>query len=144
MPTHLLPCTSCARHVRITEPLCPFCGEMTASFERETRVAEPPPGLDRAALYSYRLTALRVAAGAALLAAAACDAGRGSPQATAYGAPAPMPPTLSVDASSPPDAESSPDGANLSSEVYGGPPHHLDAGAPAVPAYGAPPPDPRR
>jgi hypothetical protein len=55
----LVCCTVCARHVRITDPACPFCG---ASLEGlEERRAEPLPadrGLTRAAVVFMGAAAL--------------------------------------------------------------------------------------
>jgi len=51
---HLAPCVSCARHVRVTEDACPFCGAALAASLRESA---PPRGpavrLGRAALLAF-------------------------------------------------------------------------------------------
>jgi hypothetical protein len=136
MRTELIPCSVCARHVRVADRSCPFCGAglSAPAGDRGLRQA-PPKGLSRAELYGYR-EAAKAFAGAALLAAAACD----SPPAAAYGGPPPMPPTEVV---TPPDAASR-DAAMAVQTIYGGPPPTgpVEAGPPPVPAYGAPPPAP--
>ena len=39
---HLVPCASCARHVRVTENACPFCGASLSSELRATPAPVPP------------------------------------------------------------------------------------------------------
>jgi len=147
MKSRLVPCSGCARHVRITEGVCPFCGTAAPrSLEEVLHSEPPPPGLSRAVRYGYRRFRLaKAVAGAALLATGACD----SAPVAAYGGP---PPTLPVQAPSPPDASGVADAANAPvSAAYGAPPPTLSAPTPsppspsnqvAVPAYGAPPPSP--
>lgn len=59
----LLPCPSCARYVRQSEPSCPFCSAALPSAFREQTV-EPSPArrLNRAALYALRMGAVSMAA----------------------------------------------------------------------------------
>ncbi|MGO9836211.1 MAG: hypothetical protein ACLP1X_18580 [Polyangiaceae bacterium] len=59
--THLAGCPACARHLRVTEAACPFCGLALPSSFRELK-APPPPAtrLSRAALYALRVSALSV------------------------------------------------------------------------------------
>jgi hypothetical protein len=109
MSSRLLACPLCARHVRVSESLCPFCGTaFAATFGRGLAPEPPPRGLSRAALYRRSLAAAGAVAGSALLAlgggaalASACtdnisqpdDAGTfpefegGHPMATMYGSP---------------------------------------------------------
>lgn len=73
---HLLPCPSCARHIRETERACPFCQTRTSPQFRSNRPAAlPVVRLGRAALLAWGTT----------LAATACN----SPEAAA---PAPVAP----------------------------------------------------
>jgi hypothetical protein len=62
--SHLVPCMSCHRHVRVAEDRCPFCGAERAA---ELRAAAPPAlpkrRLGRAALFTFGAT----------LATASCD-----------------------------------------------------------------------
>jgi hypothetical protein len=63
--SHLLPCPTCNRHVDTGETACPFCAAaLPASFRAAPPPLVPPRRLARAAL---------VAAGTALLGAAACN-----------------------------------------------------------------------
>jgi hypothetical protein len=61
MRAHLAPCPSCARHVRVSEQACPFCGaELPAALR-----ATPPPNmpaarLKRAAVYALGAGALAI------------------------------------------------------------------------------------
>jgi hypothetical protein len=141
MAKRLVPCSACARHVRVTESLCPFCGSvmLPRRLEQEPLPEPPPAGVSRAGLLAYRAVAAKAVAGAALLAAAACDS---PPLATAYGGPPPMSSqgAATLDAASGVDA-----GSAMSSEVYGGPPPDATppdaAKAIKAPAYGGPPPN---
>jgi hypothetical protein len=78
----LVACVSCARHLRVSEERCPFCGSSVAA----SAVAEPrlPPAsrLGRAALYAFGVGALSVAA-----AVAGCNHEGDGPVAPVYGAP---------------------------------------------------------
>jgi hypothetical protein len=62
--SHLVPCVSCHRHVRVSEDQCPFCGVERGA---ELRAAAPSPlpkrRLGRAALFTFGAT----------LATASCD-----------------------------------------------------------------------
>ncbi len=50
---HLRPCPACARHVRVSEAGCPFCGErFAAAFRASPRPAPPGARLTRAALFA--------------------------------------------------------------------------------------------
>lgn len=135
MNDRLLPCPSCARHVRASDTACPFCA--SALPEAPAMAATQSPGrLSRAALYA-------MGASAAAAAAAACTV----TAVPVYGAP-----SVPIDGGQ--DAQNS-------TPVYGGPPADAaddrvladaglgdaasdaddggDADSGAVPAYGAPP-----
>jgi hypothetical protein len=116
--TQLLPCPSCARHVRRNEQACPFCSA-SVSFP-EPGVASVMPRLGRAALFTFGTA----------LATSGC-VGNAVPL---YGAPAPDT-GLAADAA--PASDAGTDAAVLA--MYGGPPQDAgsDAGSPG-PLYGAP------
>src|SRR5580692_3003795 len=66
----LLACPACARHIRVSEPACLFCGlVLPDSFGAEPAIP-PPPRLTRAGLVSYRARA--IAASTAALVTASC------------------------------------------------------------------------
>jgi hypothetical protein len=93
----LLPCPTCARHVRRTESVCPFCRSAVA-FGEAPLPRLPEVRLGRAATFAF---------GAAIATSvAACSTGSPVP---AYGAPAPD--TGSVDAASGTDGGSAVDAA---------------------------------
>jgi hypothetical protein len=59
----LLPCPSCARHVRLSEPSCPFCGApLPSAFREQTVEPSPAKRLNRAALYALRMGAVSMTA----------------------------------------------------------------------------------
>jgi len=66
----LFACPSCARHVRVSEPTCVFCGVTLPKSFGEAPALPPPPRLSRGGLYTYRARAL--AASTAALLAASC------------------------------------------------------------------------
>jgi len=49
----LIPCTSCARHVRATEPSCPFCSCSLPEDPLGRAVPGPPRRLTRAAAWVF-------------------------------------------------------------------------------------------
>jgi hypothetical protein len=114
--TQLLPCPSCARHVRQTEQGCPFCGtaiDLSAIAPR----AQPTQRLGRAATFAF---------GAAMATSvAACGGGSGGNDGgvvALYGAP-------------------SDTGAQIDQGVmalYGGAPDAGSDGGGPAPAYGTP------
>lgn len=66
---HLLPCPGCDRHVRASDPLCPFCGEALPMSLRQGRApALPTRRLGRAATFAF---------GAAVAASSAVGCGDG-------------------------------------------------------------------
>ena len=117
MSSQLVPCPSCARHVRSTESACPFCASARVpSLAAAPR--SPAKRLSRAALFAL---------GASAAAVAACS-----------GSVTPGPATGDSGALD----GNTPDGEQQTIPPYGIPP--MDAGNDgpvAVPAYGAPPPD---
>jgi hypothetical protein len=78
--THLVACPSCARHVRVSEPACPFCKGTLSKALRETPERQGPAmRLSRGALYSFGVGALAVAT--------ACSSSSPVQVAILYGAP---------------------------------------------------------
>ncbi len=115
--TRLLPCPSCARHVRASESACPFCATALSPSSAPAN-RSPAQRLSRAALFAL---------GASTAAVAACS---GSVTTPLYGAPAGDSGVL----------DGTPDGEQQTMPPYGIPP--MDAGNDGpvpVPAYGAPP-----
>jgi hypothetical protein len=77
---HLVACLSCARHVRVSEAACPFCGAVLAESLRASAPPEPPGvRLARAALFAFGAGTLAIAPGC------------GSSSTPLYGAPSPVP-----------------------------------------------------
>jgi hypothetical protein len=114
--SHLRPCPSCARHVRVSEGGCPFCGE---SLSDEFRAAPPPRGpgarLGRAALFAF-------GTGTLTLASACASTSSSTP---AYGVPFMFDAgddgeSTAPDAAVVPDALVEPD-APVATPVYGAP-----------------------
>jgi hypothetical protein len=63
---HLVACPSCARHVRASESVCPFCATVVPDATRGTEPRRPPTErLSRSALYAFGV-------GGSLAVAAAC------------------------------------------------------------------------
>ncbi|MFO0626208.1 MAG: hypothetical protein U0325_11380 [Polyangiales bacterium] len=116
MNDELTPCVACARHVRVVERVCPFCGAaVTATASREVPT---PRGVSRAAMLL-----------GASLSLAACPR-REQQIAAVYGAP--PTPAASRDAAAPPS-----DAARRNPNAPARPPQ--DPGSTAE-VYGAPPP----
>ena len=148
--SHLSVCPSCARHVRVDEPICPFCHARLPPSFREVTVPQPPATrLSRVALYALRAGALSVttvaSGGTVSLGCSDGDSGRGNPMSiidASYGGPPPDASNLGVlygfpaggyDATSPvqvgcPDAE--PDGVTCT--VGSAQAQPLDASSPGV------------
>jgi hypothetical protein len=112
----LVPCGGCRRHVRASDPACPFCATPLATSAGEGIVPEPPQRLSRAGILAFAAAFLSTSChpqqGPTPPTPNAVDSGM---MATIYGGPMP-PPT-------PPTPPPMPDDM-------------------AVPAYGAPPPMP--
>jgi len=153
MSNALIPCQSCARHVRATESACPFCAAVLPVSARAVQRAVPKARLGRAATFAFGAAALAVSA-------AACgddDAGDTTPPAD-LGTDSGVVRDLGTSDSDTPDEDlgASRDlgtADDLGTEqdlggcgpLYGGPP--VDAGEPDLdrggvgPLYGAPPAD---
>jgi hypothetical protein len=148
---HLRPCPACARHVRVSEAGCPFCGATFAeSFRASPRPQPPAARLTRAALFALGTGTLALAPGCSSSSSAAPPV----VAEPAYGGP-----PQEGDASSG-GGVVTPDGG-LGDAAYGGPPplgdgssgggadaESVDAssdagldGPVAEPAYGGPPQD---
>ena len=132
----LLPCPSCARHVRASEEACPFCASVLAT-SRGARPLPRSPGerLKRAALFALGGTAAAVAAcGGTTSSTFDGGTGDGGDESIAmpiYGGP---------------PADGGEDGPFLTDAAYGGPPPDAadaadgsDADSGVAPVYGAPP-----
>jgi hypothetical protein len=117
--TRLVPCRACARHVRLRDAACPFCGASNAdAATRASSMRVLSKRLPRVALF---------AVGAGTIALASCgDSSSGSgTEATDAAVDAPTatplyggPPTHPADAS--PAADAEPDTSFVG--AYGGPP----------------------
>lgn len=89
MIVRLVPCAECSRHMRATEPACPFCGAPPpAPGDLPPVVAPPRARLGRAALFAFG------AAAAGVVAVSGCgddsfDAPYGAPPAD-MGMPPPL------------------------------------------------------
>jgi hypothetical protein len=86
MPARLFACPSCARHVRVHEERCPFCGVTCPDAFASSQVpVAPPRGLTRARMFRNALATAGVAGGGVALAAAlSCSSNSSEPP---YGAP---------------------------------------------------------
>ena len=143
MSQRLLPCPSCARHLRASEGTCHFCGaSVLEAFAGTAPARLPRTRLNRAAQFAFGAVA------ATTLGVSGCggdshvvdDAGSGTDAGAMVEEDSGTTPT---DAGSEIDAGNEIDSGNIA-PPYGIPPD--DAGAPPddaggdVPAYGAPPP----
>lgn len=54
----LLPCTHCRRHVRATEPTCPFCHLRLARLSAARVVPDPPRRMGRAERFAFAMAFL--------------------------------------------------------------------------------------
>ena len=117
MDTRLLPCPSCARHVRAFEAACPFCASALPAFApAPPRRAGGNKRLSRAALFAL---------GASAAAIAACSDGPGV-STPAYGLP----------------ADDAGQDAEMGKALYGGAPFDAREDVTLVDAaYGGPPQD---
>jgi len=57
--SHLVPCPACSRHVRVTEPTCPFCGDGLA-LAGTPAPSLPKSRLGRAATFAFGATLVGV------------------------------------------------------------------------------------
>ena len=121
--SHLRPCPSCARHVRVNEGGCPFCGEsLSDEFRAAPRPLGPGARLGRAALFAFGTGTLTLAS--------AC-----SSSTPLYGVPPGTAPialdagddgeTTAADAAVVPDASAEPD-APVVAPMYGAPAHPVE------------------
>ena len=110
--SHLRACPACARHVRVAEQACPFCGGALSSSFRAAAPPQPPRvRLTRAALFAFGTGAL----------------GTGT-MALAPGCSSSTNPIVSDDS-----------GPGAFDAAYGGPPVDSGPGVSLDAAYGAPP-----
>jgi hypothetical protein len=138
---HLVACPSCARHVRVSEAACPFCGVGLPASLRASAPPEPPGvRLARAAMFA-------LGAGTAVLAS---DCGSstplgGGPPGTIFVPPYGIPPVPDAGADGADDGGSdtgTDDGGTTEIPAYGLAPIPEDAGVRRLPPYGiAPVPD---
>ena len=70
MKARLLACPGCARHVRVSEPSCLFCGLVLPESFRNEAVVPRPPRMTRGGRFTYRARA--IAASTAALVTASC------------------------------------------------------------------------
>lgn len=87
MATRLLPCPECDRHVRATEPRCPFCDAPLPAAEAAP-ARRPAAALTRAAILFAGATAVTACGPGSSTADAASDTAVGPDLAVLYG-PAP-------------------------------------------------------
>jgi hypothetical protein len=146
MTLRFIPCASCARHVKESDAVCPFCGEKTVW------VAAPPPRVPGARMSR---SALFAGAVGAALASSSCSS------SSSEGAPSPVEDASRIedakaDVPSPQPLYGAPVDARppVEEEAAGGddgpdvgtppvPPQDASADAPIVfPAYGSPFPPP--
>jgi hypothetical protein len=118
--SHLRPCPSCARHVRVSEGGCPFCGEsLSDAFRAAPRPQGPGARLGRAALFAFGTGTLTLAS--------ACSSSSDTPL---YGVPPGTAP-IALDAGD--------DGETTASDGAVGPDASAEPDAPGVtPVYGSP------
>ncbi len=101
--TRLVVCPACARHVRVDETACPFCGTGLPPHMQPKVAVAPPAGLGRAALYAFRVGTLSLTATAAACGGSVSgSSGDGAPPPDAAIGDSPE----SLDASSAADAPS--------------------------------------
>jgi hypothetical protein len=59
---HLIACPGCARHVRVSEAICPFCkGDIGEALRASTPRQAPAQRLSRAALYAFGVGSITIA-----------------------------------------------------------------------------------
>jgi hypothetical protein len=123
--SHLVACPGCARHVRASEPACPFCSAALPEGLRESVPREGPSvRLSRAALVAFGVGSLTVAA-------AGCSSNTTTNTVIPYGVPP------HVDAASEQDDA----GAKDTGPRHDAGRQDVNVAVPyGVPVYGAPPP----
>jgi hypothetical protein len=140
MPSHLIACPACARHVRAHEPVCPFCAGALPVERPEPLAPAPGARLSRAAIFAF---------GAAVSLGGCTREASTSPSPPSMNptpptpvAPTPPPTPPVVAQPTPPTPPTPPVDPGAMSTRYGAPPvllppsHHV--GAP-MPRYGSPP-----
>ncbi|MDP9152410.1 MAG: hypothetical protein M3O36_20995 [Myxococcota bacterium] len=106
----LLACPACARHVRVDEDACPFCGAALPSSFRDTTLPPTPSArLSRAALYALRVSALSVTT-------AACGGSVGASASRVASDAAPL-----LDATGPEQGDGAGPDVSFGVPVYGAP-----------------------
>jgi len=116
--SHLRACAACARHVRVSEVSCPFCGVALSDEFRASPAPLPPRArLSRAALFAFGTGTLAIAA--------ACSS-------TSPGEPA-------ADAGNGDAAQGDGGNTGFPTPLYGGSVHEPDADLQGVDAYGGVP-----
>ena len=149
MSNALIPCQSCARHVRATESACPFCAALLPVSARSVQRAVPQARLGRAATFAFGAAALAVSAAACgdddgddttPTADLGTDGGIGRDLGTTDSGRADRDLGASGDLGTARDLGAEEDLGGVG-PLYGGPP--VDAGQPdfggIAPAYGIPP-----
>lgn len=108
MSARLLACHACARHIRVDEPRCPFCGEARPDGLASTSKAMAPPlGLTRAGLIRFgAMAAAGFVGGSVALAGAMSCSNSSTNYAVPYGAAPDCGPTTFPCPEASPDSES--------------------------------------
>jgi hypothetical protein len=146
MSTHLAPCPSCARHVRVSEARCPFCdGGLNDTFHALPAPQPPMRRLKRAALYAVGASGLVLGACSSSSSNTMTQALYGGPPADAAADAADGGQVVALYGAPPADVWAPPADAGVDVQgvaLYGGPPPQDAAvDVPQVMAlYGAPPP----
>jgi hypothetical protein len=134
----LLPCPSCARHVRVSDEMCPFCAAALSDSRRSLPLPRTPASrLSRAALFAFGASAAAVAAcGGTTSALDDAGTGDGGREATVFQPPYGAAPPFDAGEDAFPTVDA----------AYGGPPQDAGSDADAsgqpdgiAPPYGAPP-----
>ena len=120
----LEPCTLCARHVRRTESVCPFCGASLAWLREAPRMLRERLG--RSALFAFGAAATAASVAGCSAGACAAYSDTGDPAADASAVDAASTDSGAIDAAAG-DAPTAPDAG-------------VDGGG-IMPPYGAPPDD---
>jgi hypothetical protein len=126
--SHLRACAACARHVRVSEVACPFCGALLSEAFRASPAPLPPRArLSRAALFAFGTGAMALASACSSSPAASDDAGLSNHPA--YGGVFPSGDSGQLDSGQLDSGQTSLDaayGGFMTEDAYGGMP--IDAG----------------
>jgi hypothetical protein len=139
---HLVACPACARHVRVSETACPFCGVVLAASLRASAPPEAPGvRLARAAMFALGAGTLAIAPGPRAASATGCSSTGIEAPLPPYGiAPVPEAGTDGADDGGPDTGTD--DGGTTEIPAYGLAPIPEDGGVRVAPPYGiAPVPD---